>query len=367
MLRFLTRSVFVACFILSLTAGVAIFCTVRPRLFHKVTHKVPDGDKAPDGDLYMVKPFPSYLEHRGMYNVNPEEYPHFKQELKDTIWCIRSIRSLPLLTWSEFREICSATYQALVRYGRLPGMSEEEAKIFYRFCVGDELMDRTVRVELPRFEVLTPEFVEALRRDVLATRPLWRIFIVAESPETVVIIYPSAVRLGTVPIDGDWKAALPDLVSKVLELREERYGPQRRQREYLRSIIPSLVRKIRDNRPQLVAAFDNHYLGDKGEVSIWLLYPGENEWFDIEIKEPKDTSVGEEIAVKADGTFDDYYVFDPDRQPAFWLAQKVLPSDFKGSQLVLEKRRPGPVIEARWTIDFDRSAIIKDADLKAKR
>lgn len=364
MCRCLTKSVFAVCFILSLTAGVAIFCTVRPTLFHKV----PDGDKAPDGDLYMVNPFPSYLEHRGLYNINPEDYlGEEPDKSEDTSWCFQSVKPLPPLTWSEFRQVCSATYRALEQHGRLPGMSEENAKVFYRYCVGDELEDRTVRVELPRFEVLTPAFIEALQRDVLSIYPLWRIFIVAESPETVVIIYPAAVRLGTVPIDGDWKAVLPELVSKVLEIREEREGPQRRQREYLRSRIPSLVREIRDNRPQLVAAFDNYYLGDKGRVSIWLLYPGEKKWFDISIEEPKDVAVGEKIAVKADGTFDDYYVYDPDRQPPFQLHQWVLPSDFKGSKLVLEKIRPGPVVEARWTIDFDRSAIIKDADLRAKR
>jgi hypothetical protein len=318
-----------------------------------------------NGDQQMNTSFPSYLEHQGVYNVNPEEYTSSKELLKDTSWCFQSVKPLPPLSWTEFGKIRSATYQALVRYGRLHGMSEEEAKIFYRYCVGDELKDRTVRVELPRFEVLTPAFIEALQRDVLSTYPLWRIFVVAESPETVVIIYPTVVRLGKVPFEGDWKAALPKLVNQVLQIREAREGPQRRQREYLRSRIPGLVKMICDNSPQLVAAFDNHYLSEPGAVSVWFLYPGE--WLGISLEEPKDASVGERIAVKADGTFDDYYDFDPDRPPAFWLAQQILPSDFKGNQLVLEKIMPGPVVGAQWTFDFDRSSIIKDADLRTKR
>jgi hypothetical protein len=358
MRRCLTKSVIVACFIFSLIIGVGGLSTIILGLFRL----------ASNGNLSMVNPFPSYLEHRGMYNINPEDYLGEEPDNSiDTSWCVQSVKPLPPLTWSEFQKVSSAIYRALEQHGRLPGMSEQEAKVFYRYCVGDELTDRTARVELPRFEVLTPALIEALQRNVLSTYPLWRIFIVAESPETVVIIYPTAVRLGTVPIDGNWKAALPEIVSKVLEIRQEREGPQQRQREYLRSRIPSLVRELRDNRPQLVAAFDNHYLGDKGDVSVWLLYPGEDEWFDISIVEPKNIAVGEKIAVKADGMFDDYYVFDPDRQPAFRLEQWVLPPDFKGNKLVLEKTRPGRVVEARWTINFDHRSIIKDADLKVKR
>lgn len=316
----------------------------------------------------MICQFPSYLEHQGAYNVNiedlrnEEEFPLTEDEI------VRSVKELPPLTWKEFEDIRSATYRALVKYGRLPGTNEKEAEAFYRYCVGDELLDRTVRVELPNFSILSPQFVEQLQREVLATRPLWRIFIVAESPDTVVIIYPKIVRLGTVPPNGDWKTALADIVSKVLQIREMRTGPQRRQKEYLRSKIKKLVSQMQaanDSRPLLVAAFDTYYLGTKGELSIWLLYPTKGEYFDITIYDPEEAAVGEQVAVKMDGTIDEYYEFHPDRQPAFWLSQWVLPGNFEGEKLALKKIRPGNVVESRWTIDFDRTSIIKDKELKS--
>jgi len=311
--------------------------------------------------------FPSYLEHRGMYNVNPEDIQGEEMDPEDDPTSyFRSVEQLPRLTWDEFQDIRSATHRALVRHGRLPGMSEEEAKIFYRYCVGDEIGDRTVRVELPNFGVLTPGFVEGLQRDVLASRPLWRIFIVAESPETVVIIYPETVRVGMVPAGGDWKTALPRTVASVLELRERREGPQRRQLEYLKRKVPSELSKLRTKPFLVVAAFDTYYIGDPRQISVWFLYPGEWEWSGLTVEEPENAASGDEIAVKADGTFDEYYVHGFDTpQPAFWLKQWILPPGFKG-KMVLEKTRPDPEVEARWAIDFDPSSVVKDADLKAQ-
>jgi hypothetical protein len=308
--------------------------------------------------------FPSYLEHRGVYNVNPEDYREDLAPEDDPTPYFRSVEHLPPLTGKEFQNICSATYRALERYGRLPGMSAADAKHFYRYCAGDEISDRTVRVELPDFRALSPEFVEGLQRDVLAERRLWRIFIVAESPETVVIIYPDAVRVGTVPPGGDWKTTLPQTISEVLQIREAREGPQRRQLEYLKQKVPKELTKVRTEPFRLVAAFDTYYIGDPTRISVWFLYAAEKHWFDISVEEPENAASGAEVALKPDGSFDDNYRFDPNVQPAFWLKQSILPAGFKG-KLRLARTRPGPVVDARWTVDFDPSSVIKDADLKA--
>jgi len=313
-------------------------------------------------------PFPSYLEYQGLYNTTLEDWVDILGEEAKLCSYFQSVEQLPPLTWEEFWDICSAVEHVLVKYGRLPGMSEEQAKIFYKYCVDGTLRDRTVQVDLPRSEVLTPQFVEQLQREVLGTRPLWRILIMGVTPDTVVIIYPKVVRVGTVPPEGDWKAALAETVNKVEQIREMKEGPQRRQLAYLRPIIPAEIRKLQGGKPRLVAAFDTFYLyPERNSVVIWFLYPTDKKgWFDIDIKEPKGcTAASERIAIKEDGTFDEYYDFNLDHQPAFWLKQYIFPDNFQG-RIVLEKLRHGRILEEMWTYEFDGESIIKDSDLRIR-
>jgi hypothetical protein len=65
--------------------------------------------------------------------------------------------------------------------------------------------------------------------------------------------------------------------------------------------------------------------------------------------------------VRPDGSFGREY---ESEEAPYRLSQWVLPAGYQG-KLSLEKIRVKHVVEKRWTLDFDTTAIIRDADLVA--
>jgi hypothetical protein len=223
-----------------------------------------------------MNPYPSYIECSGLYNVNPSD-EHLRGIRPDVARSRfhRTANVLPTLTWHEVQSVWDATYQTLVKHGRPQGMGEPEATKLYRFAASHEMKDRTVRVELANLGALTPELARVIQAEVLAAHPLWRVFIVGESPETVIIIYPQVVRAGPGPVVPAWEQALLSTVAELKKQRDLRTGPQRRQVDWLKLNIPGRLRRWTGLPYEVAGIFDN-YGGDRTELSVWLLYSGPN-------------------------------------------------------------------------------------------
>jgi hypothetical protein len=309
--------------------------------------------------LPVMQFFPSYVEYKGLYNVDAGV-----SEPTIGVWKHGSrspIGSFPPLTSTEFEDVRTLMCQTLRTFGRPLDLTREETDILYHYVVGDEMVDRTLRVEMPRIECLTDTFVEAVQRDVLAKHTLWRVMIPGESEDTVVMIYPTVVRAGA-DINGvNWRSNLRTIISRIKTIREASEGPRRRQLEYLKKHIGAAVRSLGPDKFRLLAAFDN-YRGDYQEITLWILYRQTGEWFDLTIREPESIAVSESFAVRSDGFFSDYY--EPD-DSELWLVQWVLPVGFRGPIVVDKWRAEGS--EPWGIIHFDGSEIIKDSQLRGMR
>src|SRR5229473_4152532 len=206
--------------------------------------KTGPGDQSQKRAGASMNRYPSFVEYQGMYNVNPEEWRDKEFNPDDFSSSFhKTVDDLPPLTWREFENIRGVTLSCLLRHGLFEKIGKNEAKAFYKFCVGDELMDRTARVELPNFRILTAELVKALQKEVLKSRPIWRIMIVSEAPQTTVMIYPEVIKFG-IPTTGDLPVDLRKVVDEELNLREPREGPHRRQMEYLKQKVVQELSKL---------------------------------------------------------------------------------------------------------------------------
>jgi hypothetical protein len=304
--------------------------------------------------------FPSYTEFAGFYNVNLDDHGDEKSAAPyGTDQYHRTAERLPTLTVAEFEDIRGAMYYCLERYARPPGLTQEEARSFYRFCVGDELIDRTVPVELPDIRVLTPQLVQVLQREILQARPFWRILIAGEVPGTVILIYPTVVRCGSAKETANWQQALTEVVEEEWNRREPREGPRRWQCEYVARGLKQTLPKLTVHYPMhFVAAFDNRR-GDYQTIAVWLVHRGESS-SDIKLTRPVDAMSGECFAVKPDGTFGAHYT--PD-SAEYWLTEWLIPSSFHGN-LIMEKSSGLSHQAAELIIAIRPESIISTADLE---
>jgi hypothetical protein len=309
--------------------------------------------------------FPSYVEHRGLYNVNPGEADEDYDPAKDRNTYVRLADSLPFLHYDEFQKVTALARAALERHGRFPGLEDDvQARRYYWFAAGSgELLDRTLRVEIANLRILTPAFIERLQEDVLAEHPLWRVAICGEVPETVVMVYPEAVRLAGVPESVDWRPALADVVRREFQLREPREGPHRRQVAYVRPKLAIALPQLDEKLPFRVLGLFDNYRGDNNEWNLWIVHRGPG-YDTISVEMPKETGVGTHYPIAADGTFGECYRSDDaDR----WLASWVLPLDFGWKVLLQEIGELADDPPGReWPIELDPACLVRDADLAAQ-
>ena len=304
--------------------------------------------------------YPSSVEYHGMYNVNPGESNYYAFDPdKISSSFHKTVDQLPPLTERELENIRGVTLACLIRHGQFGKIGKKEAKTYYQFCVFDELIDRTARLELPNHKIVTAAFVKALQKDVLASRPLWRIAIVGETTETSVMVYPDVVRFGF-PATGDLALDLQKVVDEVLTLQELRKGPYRRQLAYLREKVPEELPKLSKEEPfRFLSAFDN-YRGNFERVCVWMLEP----FVGFSITQPEDTwSGGDGFALRKDGDFGEHYEnFDAE----WWLRPHLPPPGYCGPLVFQSVDAKGNAIGKGWQFNLDRASVIKDADLKDK-
>lgn len=303
---------------------------------------------------------PSFTEYQGFYNMTSANYygddapPHVDQSQ-----FLQTVDNLPTLTWRELNDISGAIYQCLAQCPPPHARTKKEIDQYYRDCVVAELKDRTARVEMPDYRLLTLPMVRALQNEVLAARPLWRIMIVSESPETVIMIYPRTVRIANYDTERDLGKVLAETVAKAQELRDLREGPYRRQIEYLKLPTKKAVDGWKTESFRAIAAFDN-YKGQPGELTVWILHPSNSY---VSIEEPTAAARSSACPVRADGSIGE--PFDDSIPAPYQLTPLILPADAYAGELLVEIEfdYDGNVHGTRIPI----LPIIRDAELMSQR
>jgi hypothetical protein len=295
---------------------------------------------------------PSYVEHDGYYNI-PDEC--VDPMVRKRIRVHRSVEVVPPLGHAEFREVTEVVRRLI--WGRANMLQAPIHAGDAHYCVGDELVDRTVEVQLPHFDMLSSDFV-ADSQTLLRDYPLWRIMVHGDSPDTTVLIYPNAIRVGGYPLDAPLDDSLRRTVARVLDARERRDGAQDRQRQLVQAL---LYRHKPTREPagyRVVAVFDN-YKGDSNQSTVWLLCPGEYEQR-VRITNGATPVIGAEVEVLDDGTMLDDV--DPVAIPPFALLQSVIPSESLTSPLILTSKAGG----AFGKVLIDRASVLSDEDVKVE-
>ena len=305
--------------------------------------------------------FPSISEHDGVYNVDPENFRRGLLEPdEDFNEYHRSEENLPPLDWDEFKGAAAATYACLWKNAKLTGFSEEDAHSFYEFAVSDSIADRTVKVWLPDVRVLTPLLVQAIQREVLITRPLWRVLVGSDETARTVIIYPEVVRVGPSSEGADWRTELARVVREEWEHREQQEEPRRRQLDYVGERVCSSLPTVSNMPFELLAVFDN-YNGDPSEWTAWVLFAGENAE-DVNVDYTDGVMVSDKLPVREDGYFGPLF---KDTNAKFWLRCWVYPPN---TQKLTVKRQKDykPIPGKLFMVTIRPEDIIRQAGLQPR-
>ncbi len=192
-------------------------------------------------DKKDIPPFPSIAEFNGFCNIPP-----YSDD--DPTWC--SVDNPP--EWGGFPEWWPI-YQEAGRWFAANVPSPGANDRFYIperdvFVPWDDADDRTLRVEHIDYSRLSLDLLHRLQREFLGRYPLWRVLMIGFDDSTGIVIYPTVIRFGSLPIEMDPEVALRDVRERGSIQREAHYAPQRAYLAKIRSMLPEAVRAIGDRR-----------------------------------------------------------------------------------------------------------------------
>jgi hypothetical protein len=308
--------------------------------------------------------FPSLREYSGYYNVDRAQ--HGENALDPSMYHC-TVDKPPSLEWHEFEEVREDSNKCLRKEGLACGIEERCLRDGFAWGVEEKADDRTVTLDVEDLRLLTANTVKALQTKVLGNRPLWRILVHGESPTSVILIYPTLIRVGDRDPSSPLEPAIVGAVEEIARACEAREGSKRRQLAHLRAEIPPLLVKGIELKPQVVAVFDRGYRGDPEALTLWLLLEGDNP-LTYEIVKPKaepnaGIGSGSALIVRANGYCDEYYEASKGlREGERWLEPWYVP---KGTEyVVIEGPFEWGVEHQRCTFRIDPDGIVKDAELE---
>jgi hypothetical protein len=207
---------------------------------------------------------PSLEEFTGWYNLS-EPYD-------DGLPVLRSVELVPEFHHAEFFDLyfeAAKWFKQLVDTpAEVPFDPFEELGFFVR----SDADDRTLGVEVD-FQILTLDLLRRIQTEFLGRHPLWRVVLVAEQMSLAIVVYPTTIRYGSLPVSMDPHEALRTVTERQVALVEARLRPRREHFAWIQRLLPDAVKRIGD-RPFLVAGVLDNYEGDYERLTICLLIRG---------------------------------------------------------------------------------------------
>jgi hypothetical protein len=291
---------------------------------------------------------PSVEEFRGWYNI--------QGDYGDGHPVLRSVEPMPEFEHAEIFELypkAAKWFDELVTARpNIPFDPLAEPPFFVR----SDADDRTLDVDAD-FSYLSVPLLRRIQKEFLGRYPLWRVILVGEQPSCGIVIYPSAIRFGNLPVDVDPEQALRELVPRVLALRAARERPERKRISQIRRLLPDAVHEIGD-RPFLVGGVLDNYEGDYSRLTICLLIRRSNSDA-IDINGPPGSPNNFLSCSSAFGVDEKGAIISDIHVPetaAFSLVPWLLPADYRGPLTLIER-----VTGKRHTYELKSENIIRTA------
>jgi len=272
---------------------------------------------------------PSLEEFEGWYNIG--------DQYDDGVPVLRTYDSVPEFWHVEIFDLhteAAAWFDQLVR-----ARSNESFDPFAPppFFVVSDADDRTLSVETD-FSYLTLELLDRIQREFLGRHPLWRVVLFGEHRSVGIVVYPMAIRFGSLPADVNPSVGLREVTERQLALRAIREAPLRAHLAQMQQLLPAAVRAIGDRRYWVCGVLDN-YCGDNSRLTVLLLTRFSDEC-SFKIKGPSETDprfvwTCGAFGVDANGLIVSH-VDVPEGVP-YCLVPWMPPAEYRGSLVILER------------------------------
>jgi hypothetical protein len=272
---------------------------------------------------------PSLAEFEGWYNI--------ADQYDDGVPVLRTSDDVPEFWHVEIFELYT---EAEAWFGQLVAARPNEPFDPLApppFFVVSDADDRTLSVETD-FSYLTLDVLNRIQREFLRSNPLWRVVLFGEHRSVAIVVYPTAIRFGTLPADVDPTMGLQQVTERQLELRAIREAPARAHLAQMQRLLPAAVRAIAECQYWICGVLDN-YCGDYSRLTVLLLTRAEYRYA-ISVESPFESDneflwTSSTIGVSAEGTVVSY-IGVPDGVP-YCLIPWMPPAEYRGPLWIVER------------------------------
>ncbi|MGD9648022.1 MAG: hypothetical protein AB7U73_20080 [Pirellulales bacterium] len=311
-------------------------------------------------DESLAKSCPSIVEFQGYYNRRLEEF--FDDEPTDAQLAnapplLNVADPLPPWTFEEFwttRSKLADYLQRVVPYRPAPPLPDQAGPLPF---IIDDTDDRTLRIEVPAFELFDVPLLRRIQQEFVQQHPLWRLVFFEASDETTIVVYPQAIRIAGAPLGADLPAELRKLTARARQLVNQRERTAWRQLAQARQGVAAGVMSLQHNRIALVAVVFGGFRQDPRWLTIYLLIHS-SDALRLAAKAPVEIQGSGSYSVDAAGNILSQYG-ELESFP-YALASFQVPSDFRG---IFEAYLRDT--DAKLTIDLSAVEISRDPELDA--
>lgn len=260
----------------------------------------------------------------------------------------------------ELWQVQTDTGEFLHRYAG-PGQRDDGEE---KYSILDRIGTRSFYLFLKDRSLFTREVVVGLQVEVLAKWPQWEIGLTGETRdgEDAIWVSANAVTVHSENVD-DIALLMQEFGDQAMAEAERRYGPLKRQKQYVELQVRRGVTLTEDQPFQVVAICENWRLPQK-YLCVWTIGDSDLDEVSISVLGEEATYDSVSYAVSTTGKRID----DPTEQgdemgisePTYWVYQWLIPRNFQGPELIAMRDSD----LRSWAILFDQSFVLTDADVR---
>jgi hypothetical protein len=201
---------------------------------------------------------PSAVEFSGAYNIDPGVLRQDGESISPEE-CLTITKGLSRPSIDEAWQV----HDLIREYARDQSINKDQL-----YCE-PKTDDRTVYVTFRKLADLKLDHLNGLQNLLRKQAPNWRIAVIGISPETTVIVYPTAIAF---PRKGVYQEVLNSIRTELEEFKDRTDGAEKRQKMWVEHLLRETPPREWDvsQGPKVIAAFDNS-AGNRDWFCFWML------------------------------------------------------------------------------------------------